>query len=670
MCGIAGAVGGCGPVVQAAVGRIQRALTHRGPDDQGAWQQIDPAQRGVVLAHRRLAILDLSPRGHQPMRDPQTGDVIIFNGEIYNFRALRRELEASGARFESETDTEVILKAYGRWGIECVARLAGMFAFALWDAQANTLHIVRDRLGVKPVYVTRLENEHGPPTVLFASELRALLASGLVPRRLDPTALATTVWHGFPIEPRTMIEGVRLLGAGQRVTAAPSGRLSAPITYWSPPSKAEAADAKRDGDDPSHATLAALKQSIESRLISDAPLGVFLSGGVDSTAVAAVAARASDAPVRTFSVTFDESGYDESAFAREAAKRLGTAHQTLHLSEARFADQLEDGLGCLDQPSFDALNTYVISRAVREAGLTVALSGTGGDELFGGYRSFRDLPWAQQWSRRMRRVPAPLRRVAAKAVMRWQNGPPGAVPPQTRWGKLDDALNSEGDLAALYQTDYALFSQAFFERLFDGRANAAGGATGFGLEPAQLDARRAAIKNQSTLAAIARLERMTFLQQRLLRDTDAASMASSLEVRVPLVDHTVLERATALDDAQRFAPLGRKRLLQKLAAPEVPASFFDRPKAGFVLPIERWAHARLGRQIDRTLRDGALCRSVGLSPEAVASLWQAFQQNAPGIYWSRVWTLFTLLRWCERHGVTLDGQGAPERSDALIGNRG
>jgi asparagine synthase (glutamine-hydrolysing) len=658
MCGIAGAIGDCGPAVQAAVGYMQQAMVHRGPDDAGQWQCTDDAQRGVALAHRRLAILDLSPRGRQPMRDAHTGHVVVFNGEIYNFKALRRELQHAGAAFDTDTDTEVILKAYAQWGIDCVARLQGMFAFALWDAAEGMLHLVRDRLGVKPLYYTTVDAGDGRATVLFASEVRALLASGRVARQIDPTAMAQTVWHGFTIEPRTMVAGVRALPPGHRTLATPNGTMHTPQGYWHPPrATAPGADA-RDGQ---AAVTAALTQSIESRLISDAPLGVFLSGGVDSTAVAAVAARATDQPLRTFSVTFDESGYDESAYARQVAKHLGTDHQELHLTEAQFDAQLDDALASLDQPSFDALNTYIISRTVRQAGLTVALAGTGGDELFGGYRSFVDLPWARRWAQAMRALPAPMKRAVAQPVTRWRTGRPGAVPPQARWGKLADALTTHGELAALYQTDYALFTRAFFDRLL---THDQGRDLCFGLEPDQYADRKQMAETSagSTWSAVSHLERASFLQQRLLRDTDAVSMASSLEVRVPLIDHTVWQAAATLDDRDRFAPIGHKQLLRQLTAPEVPPAIFDRPKAGFVLPLERWARTRLWRQVDDTLRDARLCQSVGLCPDAVGQLWQAFQEGAPGIYWSRIWAIFTLLRWCARHGVTLEGPASKHTS--------
>lgn len=654
MCGISGAIGACGPEMQAAVTRMQSHLIHRGPDDAGQWHTVDEAQRGVSLAHRRLAIIDLSTRGRQPMQDPATGHVVCYNGEIYNYRALRRQLQARGHHFQSDSDTEVLLKAYAQWGLGCLDYLQGIFAFALWDARHGELHLVRDRLGVKPLYYAAVGGEGGQRTLLFASELRALLGSELVARQLDPTAMAQTVWHGFPIEPRTMVAGAFMLEAGHHFKARPDGTITAPRRYWQVPEAKCKANATASAES---ATKRALTDAVESRLVSDAPLGVFLSGGVDSTAVAAVAARASAEPVRTFSVTFDEAGFDESNYANEVARAIGTNHHPLHLTEARFVGQLEDALASLDQPSFDALNTYFISQAVREAGLTVALAGTGGDELFGGYRTFADLPWARRWAKRARYWPETTKRALASTARHFTSHRKAAAAPQQRWGKVADVLNTDGDLTALYQTEYALFTREFFTRLIETDH----APLTFGLESHQIEARRAAVSQRTPLAAIAYLERQMFLGQRLLRDTDAASMANALEVRVPFLDHRIWQSAAGLSDRQRFEPIGRKRLLRELTEPEVPGELFDRPKAGFELPIERWLRGRLQPTVDATLRDERLCRSVGLSPTAVADLWRAFQDKAPGIYWSRVWSLFTLLRWCQTHNVTLDNHSAHAR---------
>ena len=635
MCGIAGAIGCVDEGVIEAVGRAHAALDHRGPDAEGTWQDVE-AQRGTAMAHRRLAIIDLSADGEQPMHDPQSGLSIVFNGEIYNFAALRSELEAAGEVFRTRTDTEVILKAHAVWGDDAVERFNGMFAYALWDRKRRRTLLVRDRLGIKPMYVTRLGE-----TVYFASEVRALLATDRVGRTLDPAALQSYLWNGFVVGPTTIIEGVEMLPAGCVLEVRDSGE-SRRRRYWHHP--------RADGMEADTGELRdRLRESVRMRLVADVPIGVFLSGGVDSSALAALAQEVSDAPVQTFNISFAEAEFDESPYASRVAEAVGSDHHDIRLSEADFANQLDDALACIDQPTFDAINSYFVSRAVREAGLTVALAGTGGDELFGGYASFRDLPRAMRWSRYASAVPERWLRVAASGVARWKTGRPGEVPPQTRWGKLADALATRGDLLKMYQVSYGLFTQSFFEQLH--------GTDADGVEHGLPVRRARELEREASecrlLGGISLLEQSLFLGERLLRDTDAASMSVALEVRVPLLDHHIVEALARLREATRFMPLGRKGLLRELGLATVDPALFDRPKSGFVLPLDVWCRRRVRDVIDSTFDDRELVASVGLRHEAVGRLWRSYQAGAPGLYWSRVWSLFVLLNWCRTHGVTL-----------------
>src|SRR5215831_8225788 len=644
MCGIAGAVGAVDSAVIEAVERMCEAQRHRGPDSSGFWVSGPGGDTRAVLAHRRLAIIDLSDDGRQPMMDPETGNVIIYNGEIYNFRALRQELEQDGASFGSRSDTEVILKAYARWGADAVAHLRGMFAFALWDTKKETLILARDRLGIKPLYFCSVSRPSGTRTLLFASEVRALLASNLVERELDPVALTSYVWNGFVIGPRTIVRDVELLPAATISIGGKEGRLSRPQRYWRLPAVPSRPRETQQLEEQ-------LSEAVRLHLVSDVPLGIFLSGGIDSSAIAALAVRSASTRIRTFNIGFDETAYDESRYARAVARALDTEHHELRLTQETFRRELPTALASLDQPTVDALNTYFVSRAVREAGLTVALAGTGGDELFGGYSSFRDLPWAARWSGRVALLPPELLRRVGNAVTSARRvGTNATVPPQTRWGKLGDALAARGKLLHPYQVSYALFSSDFAQQLLKNSVN---GEVHVGLPLPVAQELGELIDGCAPLPAISALELRCYLGERLLRDTDAASMASSLEVRVPFLDHEVVSAALALDEKRRFDPLGKKRILREIALEHLDPALFDRPKRGFVLPIDRWARNALKEEMTGALHDASFCEAAGLDAGTVRQLWDSFLRSAPGLYWSRIWAVYVLGWWCRAHRMRL-----------------
>ena len=639
MCGISGAVGWIDAECDAALARINGAQSHRGPDDEGAWKSIETgAGQGASFAFRRLAIIDLSPDGHQPMVDPATGNVVVFNGELYNYKDLRNELRADGVNFKSQSDTEVLLKAYAKWGLDALVRLRGMFAFAIWDRSERRVVLARDRLGIKPLYLCTTGSADRK-TLFFASELRSLLAGEVVDRRLNPQAVASYVWNGFVIGPQTIIEGVQLLGAGSAAIVRSDGTFELQ-PYWKLPRYAPA----RDGIE---RLSEALETSVRQHLVSDVPLGVFLSGGIDSSAVTAIAANASTSGIRTFNLSFDEAQYDESKYAEAVARSLGTEHTEVRLTQSQFKAQIDAALGSIDQPTFDAINSYFVSRAVREAGMTVALAGTGGDELFGGYSSFVDIPRARRVSRTLASLPATRVRRLSRLIASW-NGRKGRVAPQTRWGKLGDVLGTRGDIVALYQTTYALFTNEFARQLL---VESSAELENYGLTPARASHLRNGAKGDEILNAISVLELSNFIGERLLRDTDSASMAVSLEVRVPLLDHEVVEAAAGVETRSRFYPLRRKELLRKLALSRLPSAQFDRPKQGFGLPMDEWCRHVMRDQMEFAFAEPGRCESLGLRHDAVSQLWRAFKAGAPGVYWSRVWSIFVLLWWCRAHGI-------------------
>jgi asparagine synthase (glutamine-hydrolysing) len=643
MCGICGIIGQVDERNRAALGRMNDAMAHRGPDAEGIWCSAPgPDGRGVLLGHRRLSILDLSPAGAQPMVEPSSGDALVFNGEVYNYAALRERLPG-GHELRSTGDTAVVLRALSLQGDAGVASLRGMFAFAFHDVSARTLLLARDPLGIKPLYLARNPDPAGAWSVAFASEVRALLASGLLPRpRLAADAVASVVWNGFVAGPGTAVEGIESLWPGELRVLDLDGRERKAERYWSLPAPGEAPPV---GEEELAAELA---ECVRLHLASDVPLGVFLSSGVDSSAVANLARRASRQPVHTFTLGFEERELDESPVAAEIARAIGTEHRHVTLTEARFVERLDAAIDSLDQPTFDGLNSFYMSQAVREAGFKVALVGTGGDELFGGYASFRDLPVVHGWHRRTALIPQAWRVAAAQAIRAVLQPRSGAIPPQTRWAKLPEMVRRGGDLLGLYQLAYALFLPAFQEELLL-RQTPRALVTGL---PGALHQRLLEeTAGRSPLAAISVMEQRVFLGERLLRDSDAASMATSLELRLPLVDQVLLEKVTRLPDELRYQPVGKKALLRRLGLVGLDPALFDRPKRGFVLPFDRWIRQTLGEVMGQTLRDPALVAPTGLEPRAVQRLWTAFQEGAPGMYWSRLWAVYVLIRWCHRHGV-------------------
>jgi asparagine synthase (glutamine-hydrolysing) len=642
MCGIAGIIGRLDEPNRTALQRMNHAMIHRGPDAGGIWSSTPDDRRwGALLGHRRLSILDLSAAGAQPMVDPVTEHVIVFNGEIYNFQELRRRLEAEGQEFQSTGDTAIMLRALSLHGPAAVSWLRGMFAFACWDPKRRRLLLARDPLGIKPLYLARSPNPDAGWSVAFASELRALLASGLLGTpRLDPQAVASGVWNGFVVGPGTAVKGINLLWPGRFLELDGAGKEVRNEEFWRIPDHAP--DPTMVEDD----LAVILEEGLRLHLASDVPLAVFLSGGVDSSVMANLAQRAAQNPIHTFTLAFEEQELNEGPIARKIAAAIGTRHHEVVLTEERFVEKLEAALDSLDQPTFDGLNAYYMSHAIRSAGFTVALSGTGGDELFGGYASFRDLPMLQRWC--ATRVPRGLQTVAATLATWPLRRSGGAVPPQTRWAKLPEMVRHSHDLLSLYQLSYALFLPGFQRELL---APDFVESLADGLPLALRQQIVAETRARTPLSAISVMEQRLFLGERLLRDNDVASMASSLEQRVPLVDQLLFENVDRVPDPARYQPLGRKAMLRRIGLRGLDPALFERPKSGFVLPFDRWIRRGLKVTMDQTLRDPQAIDPVGLNPVAIERLWQAFLDGAPGIYWSRVWAIYVLVRWCHRNRV-------------------
>jgi asparagine synthase (glutamine-hydrolysing) len=604
------------------------ALHHRGPDDRGVVRARHGEHR-LGLAHTRLAIIDLSPGGHQPMSTDDGRFTIVYNGELYNFRELRRELEGLGETFRSVSDTEVMIKAYARWGPAALGRLRGMFAVAIWDDREGSLFLARDRLGIKPLYY--VEGERG---FAFASEVRALLATGFAARKLSRRALASYFAFGAVSGPDTILEGVTSLLPG-RWLLWKGGALTGG-EYWQIP-LAEERDASFASE--VRAIRPILEDAVRLRMIADVPVGVFLSGGIDSSALVALATRASETPVHTFTVTFDEERYSEAPYAAEVARRYGCDHHQVHLPAERAVGDFDSALRALDQPSVDGVNTYFVSKAAREAGLTVALSGLGGDEVFAGYTNFRRFGQLRTAARAAGLLPSALQRSLGLAEAAEH------VPLPLR--KLSHLLTGDGSAAATYAALRAMFTSEERRALTVGLD--AGAHLGVSC-PADLEQLFDA-GQLSPVNAYSALELSNYLRDTLLRDVDAMSMAHALEVRVPLLDHVLLERVMRVPGALKIGSQGNKPLLTA-AVPAMPEAATTRRKMGFTLPYDAWFRGPLRPWMEGLILGGSM-RSLGfLQPSAVERLWRSFLKGDRYTTHARVWCVAALAGWCEANGVS------------------
>ncbi|HUR35330.1 MAG TPA: asparagine synthase (glutamine-hydrolyzing) [Vicinamibacterales bacterium] len=615
MCGIAGiatltAPRGAGVLV-ARARAMAACLEHRGPDDGGAWES---AAGTVALAHRRLSIVDLSPLGHNPMPWDDGRLWITFNGEIYNFLELRLELEAAGHRFRSRTDTEVILAAYDEWGLECIGRLAGMFAFALWDNHRERLWIARDRVGKKPLYYS----EHGGQ-LQFASELKSIIADPAVPNDLDRESLRLYLRYGYVPAPRTIYRHVRKLPPGHQIVCeSGSVRVS---RYWDPLAFATGVTAATD-QDLSRELEARLVTAVRQRMIADVPLGAFLSGGIDSSLVVALMQEQSTRPVQTFTVRFPDPEYDEADHAAAVARHLATDHHEQACDESAMLDVVHRLPAMFDEPFADssAVPTYLVSKAAREH-VTVALSGDGGDELFFGYPRYVHHLRSKWLLDRPRLVRRGLASIARRL-------------PTRRLRRIGEVLaNDDGDTYARFVTWWT--------------AREIEASTGEVAETAQLYAdmlRRATGVGFADLPPL--LDIVSYLPEDILTKVDRASMAVSLEVRAPLLDHRVVELALALPLALKWRGGLTKLPLRRMLYERVPRQLVERPKMGFGVPLERWLRGPLQADMDRYCAGRSL-EGLGLNPAPARQLWADFRAGRSRRA-DKVWQLFSLLAWADR----------------------
>jgi len=606
------------------------ALRHRGPDDEATVVVREDAVT-CGFAFTRLAIVDLSLLGRQPMATEDGRFTLVFNGEIYNQADLRNELVANGVVFRGRSDSEVLLRAFALWGKAVVPRLRGMFAFAIYDGRERALFLVRDQIGIKPLYFAIT-----PSRLAFSSEIRALVAAGLVGKNISHRAIASYLSTGSVAEPDTILEGVAPL-APATILEYRNGHARR-STYWEIPLATLRTTDPRAVVEELRPMLA---ESIRLRLIADVPVGVFLSGGVDSSIIAEVATRSASMPLRTFTVTFDDRASSEANDAGEVARRIGARHEEVCLKADEVASWVSLAVDALDQPSVDGFNTYVVSRAARKAGLKVALSGLGGDEVFAGYAGFSRFGPLLAAGRMAQKVPGLSSALLRRSAL-FERAP-------QRARKLLEVLAAGGSVERAYLGMRSLFGAVQLNDLCS-RDVAVERAS----LPVRIPERLEPLLGSGGMDAAnaySALEISNYLTNTLLRDADVMSMRHALEVRVPFVDHLLIERVMSLPADMKIKYGQNKPLL--IAAGNGSSRLLRRTKRGFGLPFGPWLKGPLRAWAEEILLGPAARKSPFLHAEAVAKYWRMFLENESSVGVTRIFGLVILLAYLQRNETVL-----------------
>ncbi len=640
MCGITGGV----PGIDARVlERMTAALAHRGPDGEGYFHAAGPA--GASLGHRRLAVIDLAG-GRQPMTSADGRWTIVYNGEIYNFRELRSQLEGCGAVFRTKSDTEVLLEAWAQWGVDALERLRGMFAFAIWDGRERALWLVRDRLGIKPLYYTTAGGR-----LLFGSEIKALLAHPAVSRRLRTSAVDDYLAYLYVPAPQTIFEGIEELPPAHWLRYA--NGLTEVRCYW----QARPLPAGEEQESSPEELCALLEESVRLRLVSDVPLGAFLSGGLDSSSIVALAARAQQEAVRTFSLGFGagEEHYTELEFARLVSARYSTQHRELTI-RPDCADLLPRMVAMFDEPFGNptALLLHALSEETRKH-VTVALSGDGGDELFLGYPRYLGARLRRGWGA----LPSSIRRAAARVAQRIPEGTNGHHARRRAREFLSGGGSSWQDA---YIGWVSYFSPFLRDELYSPEFRNA--VEGHAAEQF-LEERFAEVAGCDPLAQASYVDLHSFLPHNVLQYGDRMSMAHALELRLPFMDHRLVEFALALPAGQKLRGRETKRLLRAAMRPLLPKKTLRRSKLGLNPPLGRWLRGELAPLVDRYLSPAAVRQRGWFRPEVVARLRAEFASGRRD-FSLHLWGLLVLEEWARQYlDAGRPAEPAPRRAEAV-----
>ena len=603
--------------MNSTVHNMNDCLSHRGPDADGFF-----LQEGIALGHRRLAIIDLSEAANQPMFDESGRYVIVFNGEIYNFKEVKAQIK--NYPFKTSSDTEVILAAYREWGTAFLNRIKGMFAFALWDQQERELLIARDRFGVKPLYYHFADG-----VLLFSSEIRSLLKSGRIKAQLDIQSLSDYLKYQSVITPHTLVKGIKQLPAGHYMVLKKNDlRIK---QYWDITNK------QIDFGDTDVSSIQGkikelLFRAVEQRLISDVPLGAFLSGGIDSSAIVAIMSQVSSAKPNAFTIAFEEEEYDESPYAELVAKKFNVNHTSVLLKPENFLSELPVALNAMDTPSGDGLNTYVVSKAIRKSGMTVALSGIGGDELFGGYPIFKQFHFLKQ-KEKIFKGTFPLRNIASHFV-------PASNQKNERFKNILQ-LDSPA-IDRIYPLLRQIQTNAQIDRLTTINESVVDT-----LE-ANLNDYHDRLDQFDSYSQISIADYLGYTQHVLLKDADQMAMASSLEIREPYFDHELVEYVLNIPEEIKMREYPKSLLVNSLGS-LLPHEIVHRKKKGFVLPYDVWMRNDIREFCSARIKN--LADREFINSTQVEKYWDDFLRGKKNIRWTDMWILIVLEQWLEKNHV-------------------
>lgn len=609
----------------SVIKRMNESTEHRGPDYTGSY-----VGETVMLGHNRLSIIDLTDGANQPLYNNEGNLILVFNGEIYNYLKLKEQLKEDYS-FKTNSDSEVLIAAYQKWGKGCVHKLEGMFAFSIWDKEKQTLFIARDRLGIKPMYY--YDNNKN---FAFSSEIRSLLELPFISKKVDKDSLVDFVRYGTVHAPNTIIDGVKMLEAGYYIWLSEDEYTIE--KYWDVNTFINRKAENQTYDEVTKEVKARLSKSVKNRMQSDVPYGAFLSGGIDSSAVVALMSEVSEKPIKTFSVSFAEEEYSEAKYARIIADKFKTDHTEIKLTPKDFLKDLPAAMDAMDHPSTDGLNTYIVSKVTKESGVTMALSGLGGDEMFAGYDIFHravnllDKKWAYSF-------PLVLRKLAGNTLK--------LVKPSIASDKITEIITQKYlELPFYYPINRQVLTDDIVKTLIDEVELPENRVFSIGVK--NLDVDTAGFK-APFLSKVSYLEMNTYMQNVLLRDVDQMSMASALEVRVPFLDHQLVEYIHGVPDEYKF-PYTPKKLLVDSLGDLLPKEIVNREKMGFVFPWQEWLKKDLKEFCENQLN--WLKTQAYFNPKAIDEIWNKFLDGNYKITWSRIWHLVVLAHWLKKNNIT------------------